>query len=541
MVSRVSSTLEDYCRTLIPGYDPWATADKGMWFDPAAAQRAIDFFHECLKHQEGDKALQPFILEDWQQAIIGNAYGWKVSKDVNAPRRYREIMVFMARKNGKTTIAAGIALKALFADGEYGAQVYSAAGDRDQAKLIYRQAAGMVRSDSDLNKRGRVFQSAITFEEMNSSYKAISREAGAAHGQNPHCVVVDELHVQKTRDLVDTLHTGMANRRQPMIMYITTAGYDKESICYEKYDYACNVRDGRVHDPSFLPVVYEAGADDDWKSEDTWRKANPNLGVSVSLEYLRRECQRAQDIPAYENTFRRLHLNQWTEQDVRAIPMDQWNAAKMDGDLAAMLRGRECWAGLDLASKQDVTALVLCFDVEDRIVWLPYFWVPEGACRDRERRNKTRFDQWVRDGAMMRTPGDMTDYSFIRKTLNELKQVYDIREVAYDPWNGGQLAIQLAEEDGFSMVEFQQGFRSMSEPTKQLLAMLASGRLAHSGNPALNWMAGNFAVEMDAAENLKPSKKKSTEKIDGIVAGIMAIGRMLVAPVANEGPKVLVW
>lgn len=526
------------CRELVPGYDPWGTAESGMVFDEDAARKAIGFFEDCLKHQEGKKALEAFILEGFQKAFVGNLYGWKTDKTL-AIRRYREAFVFEPRKNGKTTLAAGIALKALFADGEYGAQVYSAAGDRDQAKLIYRQAAGMVRSDEYLNERGKVYQNAIVFEERNSSYKAISREAGAAHGQNPHCVVVDELHVQKSRDLVDTLHTGMANRRQPMIVYITTAGYDKESICYEKYNYACNVRDGRVHDPSFLPVIYEAGPDDDWKDEATWRKANPNLNVSVSLEYLRRECQRAQDIPAYENTFRRLHLNQWTEQDVRAIPMDQWNAAKLEFD-PDWLKGEPCWAGLDLASTQDVTALVLCFEHDERYIWLPFFWVPENAAKDRERRNKTRFDQWIRTGAMMKTPGDMTDYNFIRQKLNELRDVYDIREVAYDPWNGRQLAIDLMEQDGFNMVEFRQGYPSMTEPTKQLLGMLASGKLAHPDNPCLNWMAGNFAVETDAAGNLKPSKKKSTEKIDGIVAGIMGMGRMLIAPQQTE-PSVMAW
>lgn len=538
MVKQSISRLERICRTLVPGYDPWATAGKCMVFDEETARKAIGFFHDCLKHQEGKKALEPFLLEDWQKAVIGNMYGWKTDGTL-ATRRYREAFIFQARKNGKTTIAAGIALKALFADGEYGAQVYSAAGDRDQAKLIYRQAAGMVRSDEYLNERGKVYQSAIVFEERNSSYKAISREAGAAHGQNPHCVVVDELHVQKTRDLVDTLHTGMANRRQPMIVYITTAGYDKESICYEKYNYACQVRDGLVHDPSFLPVIYEAGPDDDWKSERTWRKANPNLGISVSLDYLRRECQRAQDIPAYENTFRRLHLNQWTEQDVRAIPMDQWHAGAIDFDTESLV-GCECWAGLDLASTQDVTALVLCFERDDTAIWLPFFWVPENAARDRERRNKTRFDQWIRTGAMTKTPGDMADYGFIRQTLNELKQKYDIREVAYDPWNGRQLAIELQEDDGFTMVEFQQGYRSMTEPTKQMLGMLASGTLKHANNPCLNWMAGNFAVEADAAGNLKPSKKKSTEKIDGIVAGIMGLGRMLVSPQTIE-PSVMAW
>jgi len=314
-----------------------------------------------------------------------------------------------------------------------------------------------------------------------------------------------------------------------LFLSITTAGYDKESICYEQHNYAKSVLEWRSQDWSFFPFVAAADPEDDWKLESTWRKANPSYGVTISEDDFKESCREAQESPAKENGFRRYRLNQWTEQDVRAIPMDQWKAAH-EAFNPEWFRGEPCYAGLDLASKQDVTALVLCFEREGKAYWLSFFWVPEGACKDRERRNKTRFDEWIRRGSMEQTNGNMTDYSFIRQKLNDLKAIYDIREVAYDPWNGGQLALQLAEEDGFTMVEFQQGYKSMSDPTKEVLARLANGTLAHDGNPCLNWMAGNFAVETDAAGNLKPSKKKSTEKIDGIVAGVMALGRMIVAP-----------
>lgn len=522
---------------LVPGYDPWSTADEGMWFDEDAAQQAIDFFHECLTHQEGKKALQKFLLEPWQQGIVANLYGWKRA---DGTRRYREAFLFMPRKNGKTTMVAGIALKALFADGEYGAQVYSAAGDRDQAKLIYRQASGMVRTDDMLNKMGKVYQNAIVYEERNSSYKAISREAGAAHGQNPHCVVVDELHVQKTRDLVDTLHTGMANRRQPMIVYITTAGFDRESICYEKYDYACKVRDGLIEDASFLPVVFEAGPDDDWKKEKTWRKANPNLGVSVELDYLKRECQRAQEVPAYENTFRRLHLNQWTEQDTRAIQMDQWDKCGHDYTEDDLL-GRECWVGLDLASTMDTTAAVLVFPEEDgRYRVLPYIWIPEDIAKKRERNNRQMFMAWAKQGFVHTTPGNETDYSFVRAKLQQLSQKFVIREIGFDKYNATTLAQILADQDGMPLVEVPQGILTMNEPTKRFLALIATGKLMHPRNPVLTWMASNVAVKIDAAENMKPEKAKSADKIDGIVAAIMGLGRAMLRQEQPE-PSVLAW
>jgi len=346
--------------------------------------------------------------------------------------------------------------------------------------------------------------------------------------------VVDELHAQPDRDLVDVLITSTGSRRQPLVWYITTADFARDSICNEKYRYACNVLEGVIPDNSFLPAIWEAKTTDDWTSPAVWAKANPNLGVSVSLEYLERECKRAQDVPAYENTFKRLHLNIQTEQDVRAIPMDQWNAC---GDSYTLddLAGQTCFGGLDLSTKVDATAFVLVFP-EQRRIW-PIFWVPEETAKMRERQNKTRFDEWIRRGFMRTTPGNSIDHAFIRRTINEVSKQVFIKQIAFDPWNAAQLATELHDQDGFDVVEFRQGYHTMSEPTKMLLADIADGKIQHPNNPCLNWMASNVAVDEDAAGNLKPSKKKSTEKIDGIVAAIMAKGLAALEPV--DSPQLI--
>lgn len=505
---------------LIPGYDPMADAGE-CTFHPHVAEAAIRFIREQMTHVEGGLGGQPLVLEPWQQAIVGCVFGWKRP---DGTRRYREVFQYVPRKNGKTCLLGALINLVAFCDNEPGAQIYSAAAEREQAALVYRQAKGMIMNNPELTKKCKPYVTFKSIEYQNGVvYKALSADADTKHGFNTHFVVVDELHAQPDRGLVDVLVTGTGSRRQPLVWYITTADFARDSICNEKYDYACKVRDGVIEDKSFLPAIWEASRDDDWKSPEVWAKANPNLGVSVSLEYLERECQRAQEVPAYENTFKRLHLNVQTEQDVRAIPMDQWNACSDEYTLED-LRGKTCYGGLDLSSTMDVTAFVLAW-TEDEILHLwPMFWVPEEAARKRERQNRTKYDEWIRRGHMLTTPGNSIDHGFIRKTINDLSHVVHLPKIAYDPWSAAQIATELGEQDGFEMIEFRQGFRTMSEPTKLLLARLADGKVRHPNNPCLNWMAANVAVDEDPAGNLKPSKKKSTEKIDGIVASIMATG-----------------
>jgi len=516
--------------SLIPGYDAAATAGNCR-FDAKAAVSAIDFFHECLTFTAGEWMGKPFILQPWQQAIVANLFGWKRP---DGRRRYREAFIFVPRKCGKSEMAGGLGNLLAFCDNEPAAQVYCAAADREQARLVFTAARTMVMNESALARRAKIYTNAIVVEATNSVLKVISAEAYSKHGVNAHGIIIDELHAQPNRDLVDVLVTSVGARRQPLIVYITTADFDRDSICNEKYEYACRVRDGVVDDPAFLPVIYEATHDDDWTDPAVWAKANPNLGVSVSMEYLERECRRAQEIPTYENTFKRLHLNLRTQQDVRWLRLEDWDACDDVVDEAA-LAGRECYAGLDLSTTTDISALVLVFPDGSpasgagggTVTLLPRFWIPADNAPTRERRDRVPYLTWERQGLIELTPGNVIDYDYIRQCINDLKERFDIRDIAIDPWNATQLALQL-QGDGFEIVTFGQGFKDMTAPTKEFEKLVVSKRLRHGGHPILRWMASHVAVETDAAGNLKPSKKKSTERIDGIVAAIMGLGRALV-------------
>lgn len=525
--------LAGICRTGIPGYDPWKTGD-GCEFNAEAAFKAINFFHQSLCHIKGEHAGKAFVLERWQMAFVGNLFGWMR----DGIRRYREALGYVPRKNGKTALCAGLLLYVLFEDDEPGAEVYGAASTYSQACHVFEHASGMVWRNETLKESSKVLNGqakSIMLEprELASGYKVICSEAATAHGQNTHCAVIDELHTHATPELVDTLLTSTGARRQPLIIHITTADYDREgSVCNMKHDYACKVRDGIIDDPSFLPMIYEAGKDDDWTDHDVWRRVNPNLGISLTWEYMERECKRAIDSPPEENKFKRLHLNMRTEQDVRWLSMKKWDAC--DGILPD-LDGQECFAGLDLAAISDIAAFVLFFPKCDNAV-LPFFWCPENNARERQRTDRVPYMDWAKRGLIELTPGDVIDYGVIRKRINKLGERYDIREIAIDRWDSTQLQTQLGG-DGFEIIKFGQGYASMKDPTMQLERLVISEKLLHGGQPVLRWMASNVAVQIDDAGNMKPSKKKSTEKIDGIVSLIMAIGRMLVA----EEPKKSVY
>lgn len=521
----------------IPGYDPFRNAD-GFWFDEDEAERKLKFFPALLSHVKGELAGKPFMLATWQTAIVANLFGWKriiLGEKVNN-RRYRTVFVYVPRKNGKTAMVAGILLCVLFGDGEPGAEVYCAAADRDQATLLFDQARGMVLNNPALDKLVRIYSASKAIVCGSSSFKAISSEANTKHGYNSHCVAIDELHAHKDAELVEVLTTSTGARRQPIVIYLTTADYDRPSICNDTYDYACKVRDGIIDDAAFLPVIYEASPDDDWKSPDVWRKANPNLGVSVSYEHLEAECKKAQQFASFENTFKRLHLNVRTEQDVRWVPVEEWDACTGAID-EARFAGVTCYAGLDLASTSDITAFVLGFPIEGEFHLLPFFWLPEDRVGDSEQAGRKYYRQWVRDGLIRTTPGNMTDYAFVRKQINEIGERFHIKEIAVDRlFQGAQLAMELGQ-DGFEMVSFGQGFFSMAAPTLAFESLIKSRKVVHGGNPVLRWMLSNCSVEMDAAGNMKLSKKKSEGKIDGIVAAVMALGRMT----ANEGQGVSIY
>ena len=501
-------------------------AASPFYYDEQAAETAVDFFREVLVHVKGEKAGQPFELDTWQaDRIIRPLFGWKRTADKT--RRYRTVYVEIPRKNGKSSLGAGLALYLLCADGEEGAEIYSAASDREQAGIVFDVAKQMRARSQELRKRLKPFKNSLVYHAMAASYKVLSADAETKHGFNAHAILFDELHAQPNRKLHDVLTTSTGARRQPLTIFLTTAGYDRHSICYEVHQYAEQVRDGLLDDASFLSVIYSVDKDEPWDDPAVWAKANPGLGTSVKLEYLEEQAAKARASLAYQNTFRRLHLNQWTEQAERALDMDDWDACAGPVDLEA-LRGQPCFAGLDLASSQDIAALVLDFPEAPGHLWVARFWIPADRIASptakRDPRIRERIAEWVAQGFIIATPGNVIDYDYIRKEINALHESVEIREIAYDRWGATQLATQL-EGDGFTMVPFGQGFASMAAPTKELLALLPAQRLAHGGNPVLRWMAANFSVKQDAAGNMKPDKESSAEKIDGIVAGLMGLDR----------------
>lgn len=508
------------------GWDQWIRDEaderavrEGYRFDLASAERVRNFFRRFLRHSKGEWAKKPFELMAWQwQGVMAPLFGWKRP---DGTRRYRRGYIEVPKKNGKSSLFSGIGLYLLTGDNEPGAEVFSAAVDRDQASIVFNEAANMVEASPALSSRLDVVRSTkrIVYGRMRSFYKALSADVPAKEGLNAHGVLIDELHAQKSRDLWDTLRYAGASRRQPLHLSVTTAGFDRHSICWEQHDYALKVLDGTIEDLSFFAFVSAADEEADWTDPEVWRSANPSFGITINAEQFAEDCREAQESPAKENSFRRYRLNQWTEQDVRWLAMEKWDACAHPVE---DLEGRDCWAGLDLSSTTDISALVLVFQDAGRYSVLPYFWVPEEGARRRERRDRVPYQQWIRQGLIEATPGEVVSYDIIRKRINELNEQFRIRSISIDRWNATQLAAQLQDDD-FDVVAFGQGYSSMNFPTKKLEELILAGNIQHGGHPVLRWMASNVSVEKDAADNWKPSKKRSPERIDGIVALIMGL------------------
>lgn len=507
------STLNEWIKTK----SDEAAWDLGMRPDLAAAERVRTFFHKFLRHSKGqDFAGKPFDLLDWQwERWIKPLFAWKRP---DGTRRFRRGYLEVPKKNGKSTLLAGQGLYLLIADREPGAEVYIAAAEREQASIIFREMLAMVRASPELAAYISEVASKkrLEFPRTNSFIQALSAEANTKEGLNIHGLLFDELHAQTSRKLWDALEYGGASRRQPLLTSITTAGHDRDSICYEQHLYAEQVNKGVVIDPEFLGVIFAADPTDDWRDESTWAKANPSYGVTIKKEEIAAACKRAQNSPASENAFKRYRLNIWTEQETRWIPVEKWDACDKPLDLDG-----PCYGGLDLSATCDLTAFVLYFPHSQSA--LPYFWVPEETCKARERTNKTKLDTWVRKGFIRTTPGNVLDYDRIRNDIAKICLEHNVKEIAIDKWNSTQISNQL-KGDGRKLVSFTQGYFSFTAPTKELEKLVIGGTIRHGGNPVLRWNFSNLAVDMDAAGNVKPNKAKSSEKIDGIVGLIMAIG-----------------
>jgi len=488
------------------------------YFDKDTADKVVGFIENYCSHVKGVMARKPLILEDWQKSIVRDLFGWKKE---DGTRRYKVAYIEVPRKNGKTTLAAAIGLALLFIDGEDGAEVYSAAAERDQAAISFEIASNMVLNNKSLNDRGQVWKKSIVYGS--SFYKAISADANTKHGYNSHGIIFDELHVQKNRNLYDALQGGTASRSQPITFIITTAGIRKKGeFAWEMHEYARQVKEGLIKDDSFLPVIYGCDIDDDPFIEKSWKLANPNYGISVTKEYMRTHANRAKNEMSYLNNFKRFHLNIWVSQESAFIKANDWDACNLEPVNEDIFKGMQCVAALDLASTRDFTALVLAFKDDDIIHLMPFFWIPSMTMNDR--RNAEQVRAWVDQGYIIATDGNITDYNFIQAKITELSSTYNITEIAYDPWNSTQLVTNLID-DGANMIEFRQGFVSMSPATKELEKLVLQKKLNHGGNPVLSWMVNNMSLKSDPAGNIKPDKDKSSDKIDGAVASVMAISR----------------
>jgi phage terminase large subunit-like protein len=513
-----------------------------VW-SPEQATAAIRFFGK-LCHSKGKWAGQSFALAPWQEFVIGSLWGWRRSSD--GLRRFRISYVEVPRKNGKSTLSAGVALRLAFFDDEPGAEVYCAATKRDQAKIVFDEAKRMVQRTPGLRSRIEVLASNLNQAATASKVQPLSADHDTMDGLNVHAVVIDELHAHRTPDMVNVLETGTGARRQPLQFEITTAGYDRESICWKHHDYSVKVLEGTVSDDTWFGFIAAADPGDDWQSPKTWAKANPNLGISASLEDLKRKALKAKHIPAQQNAFRRLHLNEWTEQASRWLDMAVWDACAGAVDEAALReRHAECFMGLDMGASRDLSAAALVFPDDEggfEVLWR--FWMPrltlEASRTERSERDRLLLQGWADQGFVTLTEGDVTDYDLVERDLFQLAEAYRVLEIPHDRWNITQLVTHLQNEFGTDedsiprVIGFGQGFASMSAPTKELETLLLARRIRHGGNPVARWMASNVAVRQDPAGNLKPDKAGSAEKIDGIVALIMALGRAIARPGTGE-------
>ena len=504
---------------------------RGIYFDEKAANRAIRFFR-FLKHSKGEWAGQRFDLELWQAFIVGSLFGWKRE---DGTRRFRQGFTEIARNNGKTTLAAGVGLLLLVADDEPGAEIYTAATKRDQARITHSEATRMVRQSKALRQRVRIFKDNLNIPDTASKYEPLGADANTTSGLNLHGAIVDELHEHKTRDMVDVLETATGSRRQPLIFEITTAGLAGESIYNEHHDYAISILEGTIEDDTWFAYIATMDEGDDWTSRRAWAKANPNLGICVKLDDLRRKCRKAKQIPAAQNVFLRLHANVRTQQITRWIDLATWDAnAEVDGRLHVIdeekLRGRACYGGLDLGAVADLTAWLMVFPWEDNpeeVDILARFWCPEAALKDRHNRYRAQYVQWARMGLLRTTPGNATDYEFVKAAILEDAATFGLVDLNVDRlFQAHQLASDLTEE-GLTVVGMGQGFLSMAAPMRTFEEKLLAGLLHHGGNPVLRWMANNVAVKHDAAGSVKPDKDESQGRIDGIVALVMALDRLM--------------
>ena len=501
-------------------------------FDVDLANRYLDFF-DLLKHSKGELAGQPIHLELWQCFRIGSVFGW-VHKETGL-RRFFEAYHQVPRKNGKSTEAAGVGVELLTIDGEQGAEVYSAATKKDQARIIFDEAKRMVNASSHIKRHINIYQTNMSMPMSNSKFEPLSSDANSLDGLNIHGGIIDELHAHKTRDVYDVLVTATGARKQPLIWIVTTAGFNTNGICYEKYEYSVKVLKGVIEDDRFFCYIAQADENDDPFDENTWIKANPNIGVSCSLEDLRTKAKQAKEIPAALTNFMVKHLNMWVNAETAWMNMQKYKEceeANSDFDIS-QLEGERCFCGVDLSATTDITSVNLEFPLHDgRYAWINHCFLPEDGILEKERRDKVPYTAWAREGYITLTPGPTIDYEWIQSYIMEMGKKYQIQEIDYDPWNSTQFANNLMNE-GFECVEIRQGFKTLSEPIKDVEKLILEKRLITFNNPVLRFAISNAVPSLDPAGNIKLDKSKASKRIDPIIAGVTSHVRAMLHEYIN--------
>lgn len=540
----VYGDIEQTCRNGIPGYDPWRDAGECV-FDHQAAVDACCFFSEHLTHIKGKWARTPFHLRRWQRAVVGNLFGWKKP---DGTRRYTEVLLYLPRKNGKSLLGAGILNYLFFCDGTIGAEICCAANTRDQARVVWNMAYQMIRQSDQLSDLCTLYKNSIADEDSASRFIPVSSEANTLDGPGWDAACVDEIHQAPNSGVIDVIETSQGSIEEPMLLLTTTAAEEGESVCNDKHDYACKVRDGEISDSSYLPVIYELLKDEDWTDPKNWARVNPNLGISPNIGYFQKKFNKAKESPAFENVFKRLHLNMKTEQESRWLVLDRWDACgegvkdpvawryEILEYLKENAGGTARCAGLDIGSVDDLTAFVLVFEHDDRTFLIPFFWIPEGGLNLKDHNHKSLYQAWINQGFITTTEGDAPDYPRIAEEIDAICTDYNIVDIGLDAIFQGASVYTMLTNVGYTLVTIRQTWTGMTAPTKEFEERMVSKNIAHGNNPVLRWMASNVALKTDGTDkNMRPEKPRNKNgtvkrklKIDGIVAAIMGLARQIV-------------
>lgn len=505
------------------------------YFSEEKADRAIKFF-SFLKHFEGKFRGKTFVLEPWQQFIVAVIFGW-LRKD-NDKRRFKIIYLEVARKNGKSTLLSGVGLFLLTSDGEYGAQIYTVATKYKQACIIHDSSTKMTKESPALNKRILIFKNNLSVDATYSKYEPLGADSNTEDGLNVHGFLIDEYHAHKTNEMYSVGRSAMGAREQPIILIITTAGFDKQRPCYvEQHEYTRDILMGRIKDENYFGIIYSLDKEDDWVNEKVWIKANPNLGVSVSVEDMRIQCNKALNSPTEQNEFLTKKLNIWTQAVSRWIEDKTYAKCSQEFNYA-LLKGKICYGGLDASSAQDITAWILCFPPQDGIekfILKCYFFLPAENIGEKSRKDKAPYDQWAEDGYITLTPGKTVDYTFLEKQILEDAKNYKLKQFAYDRYNLNDLITRVIDH-GIDAVEFSQSTSSISAPAKDFEKKIIDNNIIDGGNPVMSWMISCTEIKVDASGQIKPIKPdrtKSGKRIDGVIASIMAVDRAVVGDEAT--------